>query len=308
MTKFDPKFSEYLPERHSSVHKYSRGRVGILAGSSLYPGAAMLSARGAARAGAGYANLYVPSCISQVCQSALPSVVVGGLEDVDGHIKAGCERDIADVAKFGAFVAGSGLGRGEDQQSVLESLIKSDVVLVVDADLIELLTSVADSLGGTSVWSRKLPLVVTPHRGELKKLASSFRTLGKHDDINSWDVSRVADFCSEFLKSVGGTNTIIVAKGDVSCVVTAENQLFPTCGDDTLATAGSGDVLAGSIGGLLSQSHATENCDVANICAAAIETSALAGKIATKQYGHRGVMAPDIADSLGLAIDKLTEE
>lgn len=292
MTNFKAKFSSFLPARSYSVHKYNRGRVAIVAGSEDYPGAAILAARGAARAGAGYVNLFVPEPIVKLCQAALPSIVVRPL----------CEETYPEIAKAKCMVAGPGLGSAEKQVEILEELLTLDLPTVIDADLIKNMTGLFKKGYCTG---RTSPIILTPHRGELKDL------LKNEADLNACSGEEIAKLCQAWIDENRAEITTIVAKGASTYIVGTGDFLDPTCGTDTLATAGSGDVLAGTIGGILAQTgmQKVKKMDrpnfVASVCASCVEIHALAGMLAAEKFGHRGVMATDLANFIGIATDEL---
>ncbi len=114
--------------------------------------------------------------------------------------------------------------------------------------------------------------------------------------------------------SVGSADFCVVAKGPVSAVATIDGTVVPEPGPASLATAGTGDVLAGVVGSLLAQALAgldgeegIGSSDLLMLAAAADRVHALAGSLAAGEYGARGVIAPDVAAKVGLAVDALVE-
>ena len=105
----------------------------------------------------------------------------------------------------------------------------------------------------------------------------------------------------------GGSELVIVAKGTATGCVGVQKAVLPKPGPVTLATAGSGDVLAGTIAGRLAQ-VAGQVDDLPIFCSLACEVHAYAGQLAAEKFGVRGAMAGDICDVIGLASDALEEQ
>ena len=103
----------------------------------------------------------------------------------------------------------------------------------------------------------------------------------------------------------GGSEIVVVAKGTATACVGVEVALLPKPGPACLATAGSGDVLAGIMAGLLSRGVETEN--LPTLTALACEVHGCAASIAQERFGSRGVMAADIIDSVGVALDAVED-
>ncbi len=298
------KYSDSLPERNSNVNKYSRGRACVIAGSSRFPGAAIMAAKSAARSGAGYVTLNVPSAIKPICQGTLPSLIVTPLPStIDGFFAKGA-TDVVDLKKQNCVLYGPGTCAGKNQERLLKKVLSSDATVIIDADQIQQLQGIEKSFGVQKIYSREKPLVITPHHAELKKWlvdkGSEEYDLLSDDEI----VSRVQGK----LKSVNAENTVIVAKGERTLIITLDKVLTPESGTETLATPGTGDVLAGCICGIVSQIKPKSLKKVAKICAAAVEVHGFAGAIAGVQFGVRGALATDICDSIGLALDELNNQ
>lgn len=295
------RYSNFLPQNNPHVHKYSRGRVAVIGGSGKYPGAVMLASKAVARAGAGYVTAFVPICIRTIFQSSLPEIVSVPIpNNTESFIEKNAFECIS-LEKQHCVLYGPGVGSGKTQTKLLKKLINADTPLVVDADMIEALASLEDINGAKSVYGRTTPLIITPHHGELKKWLRDNR----EDDYNKLDPSLIAFRVQGKLKAAEANNVVVVAKGEKTQVITSTSVLNPAGGTDTLATAGTGDVLAGTIAGLIAQSRPTSVSETANVCAAAVEAHALAGEIASKQFGRRGAMANNVCDCIGLAIDQL---
>jgi NAD(P)H-hydrate epimerase len=240
---WDPQdYRALLPATEPDAHKGSRGRVLVVAGSHRFAGAAVLAAAGAARMGAGYVIAAVPSPVVSVVQSALPHVVVADIGADDGGgfgpSAAAAVRRLAPHAA--AVIVGPGIGLGEGAVALVSELIDGvEVPLVLDADALNAL--------GTE-WSRALKAregrgattIVTPHPGEAARL------LG----IKPGDVQANRPAAARCLV---GARRVCVLKGARTIVAGARRAAVTRAGNPGMATAGTGDVLAGMLGTLLAQ-------------------------------------------------------
>jgi NAD(P)H-hydrate epimerase len=178
------------------------------------------------------------------------------------------------------------------------------VPLVLDADALNCLARLTSGRLDSfpELIRRSSPLILTPHRGELGRL------VGRADNppdslIDSLDAAR------RIVWAEGGSEVCVVAKGSATACVGVDIALLPKPGPAALATAGSGDVLAGVMGAALartSSSLETENLPL--LCALASEIHGCAGNLAAEKLGSLGVMALDVADCCGLALDAMAEE
>lgn len=217
-----------LPEPPRDSSKYSRGVVGVVAGSEKYTGAAALCAGAALRAGAGMVHLLsTPTAIS-AARYAWPELV---FFDVGQH------ADLVRNDKIDAWVVGPGMGSDDDgARDALRSVLGSDRPVIVDADALTLVAS------DPSLLSRDAPTVVTPHLGEFVRLTGATAHLVRRDRIGAARAAAVSLGVTVLLK---GTTTV-VAEPD------GTTYLNPT-GTPWLASAGTGDVLSGVIGTLLAK-------------------------------------------------------
>ena len=303
---YQAKFCDALPRLEEDVHKFSRGKVAVVAGSSSYPGAAIMAAKASARAGAGFVTACVPEKIVDICQLSLPSIVVSPLaSNKDGFIKKDAlskgARHRLNWEKQDVILFGPGVGRESDLTEVLSALLEKNVTTVIDADGIITFANLLEKQGCKILKKRTTPIVITPHRGELKTFLADKR-LG---DLNKATPDMLCALVQQKIKKIGA---IVVAKGTKTLVITRELCLEPMSGSATLATSGTGDVLAGTIAGMLSQSKRTSVNGAAGVCASAVEVHAVAGYMAGKDFGVRGALATDVCDRVGRAQDFLRME
>jgi hydroxyethylthiazole kinase-like uncharacterized protein yjeF len=206
--------SGWWPRPHAADDKYTRGVVGIAAGSVLYPGAAVLAV-GAALAGPAGMVRYAGAAADWV-RAAHPEVIV--------------TDEVAAAGRVQAWVVGSGLGTDATAEATLRQVLDTDVPVLVDADGLTLLAEHPDW-----VRDRTAPTVLTPHDREFARV---FGPVG--DD--RVEAARRAS------AQLGCT---VLLKGDRTVVADGERVYVNPTGTPVLATAGSGDVLSGLAGALL---------------------------------------------------------
>ncbi len=297
-------YVDVLEPPSNAVDKFTRGSVLVVGGSMRFPGAPMMAAMAAARSGAGYVTLAVPEPVAPIIQSQLAEIPVMGLPaDSDGTFSSAAADAVAKLAaKRTTTLVGPGMRVSGGTVGVVSRLINTDAPLVVDADglncLARLTSNKLDEF--PEVLRRKAPLVLTPHRRELGRLTGL-------QDRPPASLTAAMDAARRIVWSEGGSEICVVAKGSATACVNVDAAVLPKPGPAALATAGSGDVLAGVIAALLARSN-VGNEDLPILCALACEVHGYAGSIAAERFGSHGVMARDIIDALGLAEDALEEQ
>ena len=225
-----------FPRPSADGHKYSRGHAVVVSGGIATTGAARLAARGALRAGAGLVTIASPREALAVNAAANLAVMV---RPGDG---AGELSEFLDDARRNAVVLGPGGGVGAAMQAQVLAALAKPAAAVLDADA---LTSFAGDLKQLSaaIARRKGDVVLTPHAGEFARL---FSEIGKDDKLKSkLEKTRAAASFAKVTVVLKGADTVIAAPDGRASI--AGNA------PASLATAGSGDVLAGMIAGLLAQ-------------------------------------------------------
>ena len=225
-----------FPRPRASGHKYSRGHAVVVSGGLSTTGAARLAARGALRAGAGLVTIASPREALGVNAAASLAVMV---RPVDGA--AELTTFLADKRR-NAVVLGPGGGVGPAMREQVAAALASGAAVVLDADA---LTSLADDPKalGDLVAKANRGVVLTPHEGEFARL---FKAIHEDSNVNAkLEKSRLAARSSGATVLYKGADTVVAAPDGRASI--ADNA------PATLATAGSGDVLAGIIAGLLAQ-------------------------------------------------------
>lgn len=217
------------------AHKYTRGHALVVSGHVSFTGAARLAARAALRVGAGLVTVASPKDAHAVNAGALTAVMV---RECDGE--AGLTALLADRRK-NAVVLGPGLGVGEETKSLVRAALMSGAAVVLDADA---LTSFAGDPNALLSLLRD-GVVLTPHAGEFERVFPGVQK----EAPNKIEAARAAAARAKAVVLLKGADTVIAAPDGRAAV----NTNAPP----TLATAGSGDVLAGLIGGLLAQGLGT---------------------------------------------------
>ena len=285
------------------VDKYTRGSVLVVGGSTRFPGAAIMAAKAAARAGAGYVTLAVPEPVANLCRTHLLEIPVVGLPaDADGTFSPEARAQVAELAaRRSAVLVGPGMCVTTGTVGVVSTLLEAKVPLVIDADGLNSLSRLTNGALDEfpELLRRESPLVLTPHRRELGRL------VGLKGDASPNSLTSALEAARRIVWADGGSELVVVAKGTATACVGVDAALLPKPGPACLATAGSGDVLAGIMVGLLARGVAAES--LPTLTAFACEVHGCAASIAQEHYGTRGVMAADIIDSVGLAVDAVED-
>jgi ADP-dependent NAD(P)H-hydrate dehydratase / NAD(P)H-hydrate epimerase len=258
-------WAHHFPVPRVDGHKYSRGHAVVLSGGLAHTGAARLAARGALRAGAGLVTVATPGAALSIHAAALTAIMTRVCDNADGLASLLADR------RKNTLVMGPGLGVGEKTRALVRAALNVDResgapprAVVLDADA---LTSFEDEAFGLAQMIRRRGrgVVLTPHDGEFARL---FGRAGQNDrsqwlglDMLEQDLLSHLDGLHSESKldraraAARLSGAVVVLKGPDTVV--ADPDGLATIAEDLppwLATAGSGDVLAGIVGGLLAQS------------------------------------------------------
>ena len=269
--------SSLMHERDRYGHKNSFGHTILVGGSPGRLGAIAMAASACHKMGTGLVTVATwDDCFDNLLIK-LPNETMGtplkmGEPDFDAYRRL--------LPSYSSAVIGPGLGMRIDGKRLLEAMIPAfPNPLVIDADALNL---IADHGLHELLQRRRAPTVITPHPGEMARLIG----------ISKEDV--VADPIAAVKAAVKKTHAIVVLKGAATIIGSAEDKLFLNhYPNDGMATAGSGDVLAGMIGGLLGQ-----KMDPFQGTLLGVYLHSLAGDYAAKHFGHRSMTAPDIVENI----------
>lgn len=291
-----------LPRREAGAHKWSVGGVVVFAGSPQYTGAAVLCCMAAGRSGAGVVTAALPRVLVPVVVGLVPEVTIAVLPEGDGASAARRAMEVIGerLKKARALIIGPGLGDDEGIDTLLSTLFgtaqfrpgigfsagdnageraaestvsTAGLPLVIDADGLNWLAK-------QDQWWELLPAgraVLTPHAGEMARLTAS-----EVDEITADPVGAARDAAEKWGQTV-------VLKGTTTVIATAEGAVTTVEMPLNLATAGSGDVLSGSIGAFLAQG--LSGPDAAAL--AAFAGSRAASRLA-ERVGTLGLVASDM--------------
>lgn len=265
-----------LPKRPSTANKGTFGKVLTIAGSENFPGAAYLACASSYRVGAGLVTLATDKTVKIIVSRKLPEVTFLSYDEVDKKI-----------GEYDALLIGPGLGQSNQIVEFLDKLFKLPSLpkTVIDGDGLNVLSKTDNR------WRRyKLNAVLTPHPGEMGRLAGL--------TIEEIQASR-EEVAIKFAKK---WNRVVVLKGANTVIASPAGEEFVSpFANPALATAGTGDVLAGIIAGLLAQ-----GLNLFDASCVGVYLHGLTGESAKKEMGDAGVVASDLLSFLPKAIKSLS--
>jgi NAD(P)H-hydrate epimerase len=280
---------EHLPARPASANKGTFGRVLVVAGSKLYAGAARLAALGALRSGAGLVTIACPTSVQALIAPGVSEATYLPVAERDGFVAGEAVVEVARAMRsYDVLLIGPGLGQGVGQDALIRQLlseISSDGPrVVVDADGL-------NALARTPHWWERTEAncVLTPHPGEFARLT------GRAVDDIQGDRLLVARSATATWKQtvvLKGAYSVVASPGGTAAVNPYANP--------ALASAGTGDVLAGAIAGLLAQGLSPFD---ASCCAAYLHTAAAEGL--RSEFGDAGMLAGDLLIELPRTVKEL---
>lgn len=271
-----------LPERPAGANKGSFGKVLSLTGSFSYPGAAYLATAAAARAGAGLVTFACARGLVPVLAARLAEGTFLPLPDDDGYLAAEAIEPLVEaLAQYTVLLAGCGLAQRPSVEQLLRELVKRIPAgmrgVVLDADAL-------NNLAGQAGWWNDLPptTVVTPHPGEMARLTGKSVT-----EIQSARMTVAADAAHAW-------GVTVVLKGAGTIVAAPDGRIWlAPFSNAVLATAGTGDVLAGTIAAMLAQ-----GLPAPEAAACGVFLHGTAGDLVGKELGDAGALASDVLAAL----------
>ncbi len=301
-----------LPARPDDSHKGTYGKTLVIAGSYNYPGAAVLATAGAARAGAGLVTLAAPrGVLALTTGTRLPEVTLLPLAEAGSNPSPDALKEMfAKLNDYHAILIGPGLGTEDETRTFLLRVLgvstprtvrrvgfrtaeeePSDSSsarptlppLVLDADALNILAAMDD-------WQPKLPpngCVLTPHPGEMRRLLAV-------DELPADPVQVASDAARDWQQ-------VVVLKGATTVIANPEGRtVLHSAGNAALATAGTGDVLAGVIAALLAQGLSHFDAAVLGV-----HLHGMAGALVRDELGTMGALASDLVPRLPFVVQQL---
>lgn len=269
-----------LPIRTIGCHKGDCGTAGLLCGSKGYAGAAVIAGRSAIKSGVGIANMIIPDSIYNIVGASVPEAVCTVLPNVDDNTVHNdvteCVIDTLDRCDVGLI--GCGLGQGKQALYTVTEILKNcSIPLCLDADGINLLSNNIEL-----IRQYTNDIVITPHPKEASRLLGCSVTDIQNDRLSA--VKKLCEITGAVSILKGAKTLIALPSGDVYVV---------TDGNPGMATAGSGDMLAGMITAFMAQ-----GMNAADSAISAVKLHAMAGDIAVTETSVLALTPTDMINTL----------
>jgi ADP-dependent NAD(P)H-hydrate dehydratase / NAD(P)H-hydrate epimerase len=271
-----------LPQRPADAHKGSMGRVLVVGGSAGMMGAVAMASEAVLRAGAGYAVAAVPRSCVDVLESRVPAVVKRGMPETPSRALALDALDpiLNEALQADVVLIGPGASRDPETADLVRALVERvECPLLLDADGL-------NAFEGRPLRRLHAPLLVSPHYGEAARLTGKLIAEVARDPIG-W--ARRYSAQSGAIVCLKSTPMLTAAP--------SEPLIVNASGNPGMATAGAGDALSGVISGLLAQ-----GMDPPEAAAVGCFVHGLAGDVAARRKGMRGMIATDIVAAIPAAL------
>jgi len=280
-----------LPERHFGANKGSFGKVLVVAGSINYIGAAYLACMGAARVGAGLVTLSTASSLQPILAAKLSEVTYAPLQEVEAGVIASKAASVVKglLPDYEVLLIGCGLGQKTQVVEFIKSTLfglpqSSSPALVIDADALNTLAQLPD-------WWQKLnqDAILTPHPGEMARLVG-----GSVEEVQKQRLETARKAAMEWRK-------VVVLKGAYTVVAASDGRArISQVANPGLASAGTGDVLTGTIAGLVAQ-----GLPLFDAAACGVYLHGEAAEVVRREMGDAGMLAGDLLAALPKVIMRL---
>ena len=258
-----------LLHRERNSHKHDYGRLLIIAGCETMPGAAVLATGGALQSGCGLVRLHSTARALQAVVNCFPSAMLS--EEYDDFFHTVPEK----LERYNTIAIGPGLGWSPGTLNSFMDLLAEarsrHIPMVLDADALNILSVLSD-------WTELIPAgsVLTPHKGELKRLLPS--KSDEERETLAWEL------CAE-------TGCCVVMKGYHSRVFTPNGTCYVnTTGGPGMAKGGSGDVLTGLIGGLMARGYSAEDAATLGVWIHGYAGDVLSAERTEEAFSSRGLI------------------
>lgn len=283
----EKQIKRWVPFRQEDGHKGSFGRLLFVGGSFNYQGAPIFVSLGFFKAGGGYVYSLVPETAVSALTNWVPEVVLAGTSIKENYLTIGDLNNITDLLSgCQIMVVGPGLGKEKESLQLVEKIIDDcPIPLIIDGDALLVLKNNLEKLK-----ERKYPTIITPHFGEY-----AFIT-GKENKY--YDKRTIIEEVRSFSRE---NNLVLLLKGNPTIVAFPDNNVF-ICpvGNVSLATPGSGDVLAGIIACFTAQLDSLKKAVLL-----AVYLHGAAGESLSGEYEKRGLLARDIAFKIPELLNQL---
>ncbi len=284
-----------LPKRPLDSNKGTFGKVMLLCGSPPYPGSAFLAGSGAGRVGAGLVTLAVTKQMQPNYANAFHEATFVLLPDENAESFQRSSALMDHLGGYRSLLIGPGLGQSSSTREVILQILEQlratpeekRPYLVIDADGL-------NNLSALERWWTLLPAgtVITPHPGEMGRLCNGLRVSGGNVDRLELARSKAREW-----------QVTLVLKG--ACTIIADPNGYTRINwlaNPALATAGTGDVLAGLLAGLLAQ-----NVSPFDAASAAVYLQMAAANLVSAEIGHAGMLASDLLPKIPRVMVRLDE-
>ena len=282
-----------VPPRAAGAHKGDFGHLLVIAGSVGKTGAAVLAATAALRSGVGLVTVATPEPALATVATQRPEIMTEPLAaTASGAVApAALESALALARTRDAVVIGPGLGQDPETRAFVREFVRRcPAPLLIDADGLNALAGGEGVIGASDLLRRERPTIVTPHPGEMARLVGRATS-----DVQKQRLETARNLAVE-------TGAVVVLKGQRTVIAdgSGRSAVNPT-GNPGMATAGTGDVLAGMAGAFLARGH-----DAWLAATAAVYLHGLAGDCAARRVGYESLIAGDLIESLPEAISSVT--
>lgn len=295
-----------FPHRDAHGHKGTFGTTLVIGGCAhgqRMLGGPCLAAEGALRSGCGLAVLGVPEPLLNTALGTLPEATGFALTCASsGELGPQVVEDFQVMRRQStphSMVIGPGLGRGSSVDALVKAVSEDhEIPRVIDADAL-------NAMAHAGIHELRGPAILTPHPGEWRTMARNVGLVG--DPITTEGRMESAIMMARALDAGGGP-VVVVVKGPCTVVSDGHRGWSSDITEPALAVGGSGDVLAGVMGGLLAQWHPRngehardDRLDAFEIACCAVAIHGEAGRLHSASHGHLGMLAREIAAGIPVA-------
>lgn len=271
-----------FPERRTDSHKGSFGHLLCICGSRSMSGAPVLAASAALRSGAGLVTLAFPQGIYSTVSAKLTEALLMPLpENEEGTLSSECLRQLLGaLPKYDAVLIGCGLAVNEDTKAVVRAVVENArIPVIIDADAINIVAKDISMLENADC-----DIILTPHIGEMARLVNV-----TNDAVADSKISCAVDFSRKY-----GVNVVLKSANTVYVSADKNSKIYiNNTGNTGLSKGGSGDVLAGLIGGFVVQSFTLDDAVVSAVFVHGYTADAVADRTS-----ERGMLPSDVVAEL----------